>query len=90
MPQERLHPYGEHEVIREVIPGGGMPRQLTLYPNRLSARIVQWLDSKRFIPDTLVMLVDDGKPLEPDFLSHEETFGHPSHQTENRSLTHAS
>ena len=68
---ERLHPVDEHQVIREIIPGGDEPRTLRLYPNQASVRIVQWLEGKRFVPNFIVTLVDDSRPLPESFLTDE-------------------
>lgn len=64
MAQERLHPYDQDQVIREIIPGGHEPRQYILYPNEVSLRAVQWLERRRFVPDWFVSLVDDGMPMD--------------------------
>jgi hypothetical protein len=71
MAVETLHPIDDGQVVREVIPGGYEPRQLTLYPNHASARVVQWLSSKRIVPSFVVAMVDDGKSVDPDFLNRE-------------------
>ena len=69
---ERLHPVDENQVIREVIPGGDEPRSIKLYPNHASVRVVQWFEGKRFIPNFVVAMVDDGRPLPESFLDHEK------------------
>jgi hypothetical protein len=66
---ERLHPIGDKQVVREIIPGGHDERELRLYPDEESLQSARRMERNPLVPKFVSGLLDNSVTVDSDFLN---------------------